>query len=64
MILSGALMLRHLGELDAAVKVERAVEDVIGEGKYVTYDLRPDRDPGKAVGTSQMADALIERVKS
>jgi isocitrate dehydrogenase (NAD+) len=64
MILSGALMLRHLGELDAAVRVERAVEDVIGEGKYVTYDLRADRDPGKAVGTSQMADALIERIKS
>jgi isocitrate dehydrogenase (NAD+) len=63
MILSGAMMLRHLGELEAALKVERAVEHVIGEGKYVTYDLRPDRDASKAVGTSQMADALIDRIK-
>jgi isocitrate dehydrogenase (NAD+) len=64
MILSGAMMLRHLGELDAAVKVERAVADVIGEGKRVTYDLRPDRDPSKAVGTSGMTDALIERIQA
>jgi isocitrate dehydrogenase (NAD+) len=62
MILSGAMMLRHLGELDAAVKVERAVEQVIGEGKNVTYDLREDRDPGKAVGTSEMADAIIAAI--
>ena len=64
MILSGALMLRHLGELDAALKVEHAVEDVIGEGKHVTYDLRADRDPAKAVGTSDMADALISRIST
>jgi isocitrate dehydrogenase (NAD+) len=63
MILSGAMMLRHLGELEAAIKVERGVEQVIGEGKYVTYDLREDRDPGKAVGTSQMADAIIAAIQ-
>ena len=63
MILSGAMMLRHLGELDAAIKVEQAVADVIGEGKQVTYDLRADRDPSKAVGTTQMTDALVERIK-
>ena len=64
MILSGAMMLRHLGELDAGIKVERAVERVIGEGKNVTYDLREDRDPKKAVGTSEMADAIIEHVQA
>jgi isocitrate dehydrogenase (NAD+) len=63
MILSGAMMLRHLGELEAAIKVERGVEQVIGEGKNVTYDLREDRDPGKAVGTSQMADAIIAAIQ-
>jgi isocitrate dehydrogenase (NAD+) len=64
MILSGAMMLRHLGELDAAIKVEQAVERVIGEGSSVTYDLRADRDPGKAVGTSQMADAIIAAIQA
>jgi isocitrate dehydrogenase (NAD+) len=63
MILSGAMMLRHLGELDAAIKVEQAIEYVIGEGKNVTYDLREDRDPAKAVGTSQMADAVIATIQ-
>jgi isocitrate dehydrogenase (NAD+) len=63
MILSGAMMLRHLGELEAAINVEQAVARVIGEGKSVTYDLRVDRDPGKAVGTSQMADAIIAAIQ-
>ena len=57
-------MLRHLAELEAAIKVEQAVEKVIGEGKNVTYDLRADRDPGKAVGTSQMADAVIAAIRA
>ncbi|HEY8448225.1 MAG TPA: isocitrate/isopropylmalate dehydrogenase family protein [Thermomicrobiales bacterium] len=64
MILSGALMLRHLGEQQAAERVERAVAEVIAEGKHVTYDLRPDRDPSKAAGTSGMADAIIERLQA
>jgi len=59
MILSGALMLRHLGETSAAESVENAVATVIGEGKDVTYDLREDRDPSKAATTSGMADAII-----
>jgi len=62
MILSGALMLRHLGERAAAERVEQAVAAVIGEGERVTYDLRPDRDPTKAAGTAEMADAIIERL--
>jgi isocitrate dehydrogenase (NAD+) len=59
MILSGALMLRHLGETAAAESVEGAVTKVIGEGTQVTYDLRADRDPARAVTTSAMADAII-----
>ena len=64
MILSGALMLRHLGERESAERVERAVAEVIGQGTRVTYDLRADRDPAKAVGTSGMADAIIERLQA
>lgn len=59
MILAGALMLRHLGEQAAAERVEGAVASVIAAGEHVTYDLRADRDPSKAAGTSEMADALI-----
>jgi isocitrate dehydrogenase (NAD+) len=62
MILSGALMLRHLGEQAAAERVEAAVKAVIAEGQEVTYDLRPDRDPAKAIGTTKMADAIIGRL--
>ncbi len=58
-ILTGALMLRHLGEIDAAERVEGAVAQVIAEGKDVTYDLKPDRDDPTAVGTAEMADAII-----
>jgi isocitrate dehydrogenase (NAD+) len=62
MILSGALMLRHLGEIDAAESIEGAVAAVIAEGTHVTYDLRADRDPAKAATTSAMADAVIARL--
>lgn len=64
MILSGAMMLRHLGELDAAKAVEGAVAAIIAEGQQVTYDLRPDRDRTKAAGTSEMADAIISRMSA
>ena len=59
MILSGALMLRHMGERAAAEKVESAVAEVIAAGEQVTYDLRPDRDPSKAATTTGMTDAII-----
>ncbi len=62
MILSGALMLRHLGEREAAEQVERAVAGVIGDGQEVTYDLRPDRDPSKAATTTGMAEAIVARL--
>jgi isocitrate dehydrogenase (NAD+) len=58
-ILTGALLLRHLGETAAAERVEGAVAKVIAEGKEVTYDLKPDRDDPTAVGTAEMADAII-----
>jgi len=63
MILSGALMLRYLGEKNAADRLERATSEIIGEGKYVTYDLKNDRNDAGAVSTSQMADAIIERLQ-
>jgi isocitrate dehydrogenase (NAD+) len=62
MILSGKLMLDHLGEREAAQRLERAVAAVIAEGERVTYDLKPSRDDPTAVGTSQYADAIIERL--
>jgi isocitrate dehydrogenase (NAD+) len=63
MILSGVLMLRHLGEEGAADRLEQALAAVIQEGKYVTYDLKADRNDPTAVGTSAMADAIIEKLK-
>jgi len=62
LILSGVLMLRHLGEAEAADRVEAAVAAVIAEGKHVTYDLRPNRDDPNAAGTREMADAIIARM--
>ncbi|HET6882807.1 MAG TPA: isocitrate/isopropylmalate dehydrogenase family protein [Pirellulales bacterium] len=63
LILSGMLMLRHLGETTAADRLEKAVADVIAEGKSVTYDLKPRRDDPTAVGTREMADAICSKLK-
>lgn len=62
LILSGMLMLEHLGEKEAARQVDEAVAAVIAEGKSVTYDMKPTRDDPTAVGTSQVADAIIEKM--
>ncbi|MCC9605689.1 isocitrate/isopropylmalate dehydrogenase family protein [Blastopirellula sp. JC732] len=62
LILSGMLMLRHLGEVDAANRLEKAVADVIAEGKDVTYDLKPHRDDPTAVGTQEMAAAICAKM--
>jgi isocitrate dehydrogenase (NAD+) len=62
MILSGKLMLDYLGEREAAARLEAAVADVIAEGKSVTYDMKPTRDDPTAVGTSDVADAIIARL--
>jgi isocitrate dehydrogenase (NAD+) len=63
MILSGEMMLRHLNETTAADNLERAVSEVIAEGTNVTYDLKPHRDDPSAVGTSQYADAIIDKLE-
>ena len=63
-ILTGALMLRHIGEQEAAERVEAAVAEVIREGTEVTYDFKSDRDDPTAVGTQEMADAIIRRFQA
>ena len=62
MMFSGVLMLRHLDEDAAADALEGALADVIAEGTHVTYDMKPSRDDPTAVGTSQVADAVIEKL--
>jgi isocitrate dehydrogenase (NAD+) len=62
MILSGVLMLHHLGETAAAERLERAVAAVLAEGKDVTYDLRPGKNPVGAAGTREMAQAIIRHL--
>jgi isocitrate dehydrogenase (NAD+) len=62
-ILSGMLMLRYLGEEKAADRLEKAVADVIREGKQVTYDMKADRNDPTAVGTQKMADAIIAKMR-
>ncbi len=64
LILSGVLMLRHLGKIKEADNLENAVAAVIAEGKSVTYDMKENRNDPTAVGTSQMADAIIKKIKS
>jgi isocitrate dehydrogenase (NAD+) len=64
LILSGVLLLRHIGKTKEADKLEKAVADVIAQGKDVTYDMKADRNDPTAVGTSQMADAIIRKIKN
>ncbi|MCA9025199.1 MAG: isocitrate/isopropylmalate dehydrogenase family protein [Planctomycetaceae bacterium] len=61
-ILSGKMMLDHLGEHEAASKLENAVAEVIAEGKDVTYDMKADRNDPTAVGTQEMAEAICRRM--
>jgi len=62
-ILSGVMMLRHINEKEAADRLERAAAAIVAEGRSVTYDLKPDRNDPTAVGTAEMADAIIARLK-
>ncbi|MBN1176152.1 MAG: isocitrate/isopropylmalate dehydrogenase family protein [Dehalococcoidales bacterium] len=64
MMLSGVMMLRHLGEVEAADRLEKAIAAVIAEEKNVTYDMKPTREDPSAVGTSRVADAVIEKLQS
>jgi isocitrate dehydrogenase (NAD+) len=63
MMLSGVLMLRHLRETQVADRLEQAIAGVIAGGKYVTYDMKPSRDDPEAASTSQVADAVIEKLE-
>ncbi len=63
LILSGVLMLKALDEVQAAEQLERAAAAVIREGKFVTYDLKPDRNDPTAVGTREMAEAIIRDLR-
>jgi isocitrate dehydrogenase (NAD+) len=62
LMLSGVLMLRHIGEREAGDRLESAIAEVIRKGDKVTYDLKPARDDPSAVGTSEFADAVIEEM--
>ncbi len=63
MILSGVLMLKYLKEDKAAQRLEEAVKEVLAQGKSVTYDLKPLRSDPTSVGTKEMADAVIAKLK-
>jgi len=63
LILSGVMMLRHLGKMAEADSLENAVAAVVAEGGKVTYDMKEDRNDPTAVGTSEMADAIIEEIR-
>ncbi|HEY1456189.1 MAG TPA: isocitrate/isopropylmalate dehydrogenase family protein [Candidatus Dormibacteraeota bacterium] len=63
-MLSGVLMLRHLEEVEAADSLEHAIAGVIAEGRNVTYDLKEKRDDPSSVGTSQVADAVVAKLKA
>jgi len=61
-MLSGVMMLKHLKETKAADRLEKAIAGVISEGRQLTYDLLPEERRSQAVGTSQVADAIIEKL--
>ena len=62
MMLSAVMMLRYIGEMEKAEKLEKAIAENIAEGKYVTYDLKEDRDDPSAVGTRGFADAIASKI--
>ena len=64
MTLSGAMLLRHLGEAGPAQRLEDAVAAVVREGRTLTYDLRPDRDAAEAAGTDEVAGAIVARLRA
>jgi isocitrate dehydrogenase (NAD+) len=63
LMLSGVMLLHHIEETDAAERMERAIADVIKEGESVTYDMKPSRGDPSAVGTSDVADAVIAKME-
>src|SRR3954471_4347050 len=63
LMLSGVMLLRHIEERDAGDKLENAIAEIIREGESVTYDMKPSRDDPSAVGTSEVADAIIQKME-
>ena len=63
MMLSGVMMLHHLGETYAANMLEGAIAETIREGRDVTYDMKAERNDPSAVGTSQVTDAIVTRLE-
>ncbi len=64
MLLSGVLMLEHLGETQSSKRLEAAIAKVIREGKHVTYDMKPDRNDPTAVGTREMGQAVVRAMET
>ena len=64
MMYSGVMMLRWINEHEAADRLERALDETIAAGVDVTYDLKQRRDDPTAKSTSEVADALIEKVRA
>jgi isocitrate dehydrogenase (NAD+) len=60
LMLSGAMLLRHIGEREAAARLEEAIADVTRQGATLTYDLARDTEPA---GTSEVADAVVEQLR-
>jgi isocitrate dehydrogenase (NAD+) len=63
LMLSGVMLLRHIVVRDAADRLEKAIAETIAEGESVTYDMKPSRDDPSAVGTSDVADAIIQKME-
>ena len=63
MMFSAVLMLNYIGESSCADYLETAIAQNISEGKYVTYDMKPTRDDPTAVGTKEVADAIVKKIK-
>lgn len=63
LILSGMLMLKHMGEKDASERLEKAVAEVLAEGREVTYDLKKEKDAPGTVGTREMGEAIIRKLQ-
>ncbi len=63
LMLSGVMLLHHIEETDAAERLENSIAEVIREGESVTYDMKPSRDDPTAVGTSDVADAIIGKME-
>ena len=63
LMLSAAMMLRHLGDVEAGDRLEEAIAGVLADGVDVTPDLRGPGDERPAVGTTRMAAAVAERLR-